>query len=224
MDSLESNHRPSSSFMAAIKIRLLSATVEAWKNFEFQSPSLNHNSLDFCLQMILDLSSYSFNSLWSSNSLLINSDEGSHPWRTDSWFSMSLILVLLKLEDLSVPNTKGIRCSTNLSNNWNPHVCIWRMLGTPDHLFTARIPNLSIKKPERLWGFWMVQSRMQQNKGMVRVGGIKMNHLGIGRKDSPIKASQGSVQHFPNIRNPSSGCTKYKDYQNSRYPRLPPLR
>ena len=53
---------PSSFFMASVEFLLRRMTVDRWKNLEFLSPSLSHNSLDFCLQWASFLHIHSFNS------------------------------------------------------------------------------------------------------------------------------------------------------------------
>ena len=48
--------------IASIEFLFLRIMVDKWKTLEFLSPSLNHTSLDFCLQNISCLKSHSFSS------------------------------------------------------------------------------------------------------------------------------------------------------------------
>lgn len=66
ISSLVIFHTPSSSFTVGIKFLLRFATVDAWKNLEFLSPSLSHISWHFCLHNNSNLFLNSFKSLWSS--------------------------------------------------------------------------------------------------------------------------------------------------------------
>ena len=82
----------SSFFMASMLLLLLRIIVDKLKNFEFLSPSLSHNSLDFCRQITTLLRSHSESSIWRAFSTNSFSREGC--LSSTSLIFLSRILIL----------------------------------------------------------------------------------------------------------------------------------